>query len=77
MQKNPDQNAIEQAMKLAASPAGKQLLAMLQSSNSETVQKAQQQAAQGDFTQAKNTLADILRSPEVQKIIQEMRQSNG
>ena len=77
MQNIPDNNTLQQVLKLAQSPAGQKLMAMLQSADQQTLSKARQQAADGDYTTAKDTLSSILHSAQMQQIIQEMRNQNG
>lgn len=77
MDSKPDQLTIQEAMRLAKSPAGQKLLALLKSTGGNRVDQARQQAANGDMSQAKQTLSGLLASPEVQKLLKEMKQQNG
>lgn len=77
MQQKPDNHMIQEALKLANSPAGQKLFALLKSTGGDAVDKAGKQAAAGDFGQAKNTLSQILQSEEVQKLLKEMGKENG
>lgn len=77
MDSKPDQLTIQEAMLLAKSPAGQKLLALLKSTGGNCVDQARQQAANGDMSQAKQTLSGLLASPEVQKLLKEMKQQNG
>ena len=70
MQKNSDD--FKAAMALAQSPAGKQLLAMLQKNNSGQVQKAVMEANAGDYKSATESIASLLSSPEAQRLIKEL-----
>ena len=72
MQKKSQDFSIEEAMKLAKSPAGQQLLAMLQNANSQKLQKAMDQASTGNYTQASHTLQDLLSTPEAKKLLDEL-----
>ncbi len=62
-------------MRLAQSPAGQQLLAMLQNSNSGALENAVKQASAGNMTEAKNALSSLLSSPEAQALLQQMEGS--
>lgn len=62
-------------MKLAQSPAGQQLLSMLQASNDGTLDSAIRQASVGNLTEAKNTLSTLLSSPQVQALLKQMEGS--
>lgn len=77
MQQKPDKSTMQEALRLANSPAGQKLFALLKQNSSDAVNKAGQQAAKGDFDQAKNTLSQILQSEEIQKLLKEMGQGNG
>ncbi len=72
MQKNSQDFSMEEVMRLAKSPAGQQLLAMLQQSDSDRVQQAASQAAAGDFASAAQTLNALLSSPEAQALVKQL-----
>ena len=76
MQSQPDKKAIQEALRLANSPAGQQLINLLKSQSGETMDKARQQAQQGDLEQAKTTLSQVLQSPQVQQLLKEMEKRN-
>ena len=63
---------MEEVMRLAKSPAGQQLIAMLKQADSTKLQQAVTQAKTGDYTQASQTLSTMLSSPEAQKLLKEM-----
>lgn len=69
--------SIQEAMRLASSPAGQQLLKLLQQQSSSDLQSAMNSAAAGDYQQAKNTLASLLGSPEAQALLKQLGGSNG
>lgn len=72
MQKKSDNFSIEDAMRLATSPAGKQLLNVLQQADPDTLNKAKTQASSGDYSQMAQTLAPLLASEEVRKLMQQL-----
>ena len=72
MEKNPNNFSMLEAMRMAKSPAGQQLLTLLQQSDPETFQKAMAQASAGDFSQISQTLAPMLASEDVKKLLQQM-----
>ena len=59
-------------MQLAQSPAGRQLMGLLQKNSSDLLQTAASQASAGDYLEARKTLAPLLDQPEVKKIIQQL-----
>ena len=72
MEKKFDPATVQKAMQLANTPAGKQLIGMLQQSNPDAVQKAMQQASAGDYAQIAKTLAPLMASPEIQALMKQM-----
>ena len=72
MEKKFQDFSMEEVMRLAKTPAGQQLMAMLQQKDSGQLQQAVTQAKGGDFSQASRTLSDLLSSPEAQKLLKEL-----
>ncbi len=72
MQKNPDGFHFEDAMRLAATPTGRQLLSLLQQSDPAALQNVMAQAAAGDMTAAQNMLQPLLADEEVQKLLKQL-----
>ncbi|MGM9659434.1 MAG: hypothetical protein ACI3WQ_02430 [Faecousia sp.] len=69
MQQMPDMTEL---FRLAQTPAGRQLIAMLQKSGGARLNEAITKAAAGDYAQAKETLSDLLSSPEAQVLLKEL-----
>lgn len=74
MQEKSPNFSIEEAMRLANSPAGKQLIALLQQQPKEALNAAADQAAAGNLDAAKASLSALLSSKEAQAL---MRQLGG
>ena len=72
MQKKNQDFSMEEIMRLAKSPAGQQLIAMLQKQNNGKLEEAISQAKTGDYAQAGQTLSAMLSSAEAQKLIKEL-----
>ena len=72
MQSMPD---LSYLMKLARSPAGQQLLALLQSSGGNELQAAISQASKGSYDQAKQTLSALLASQEAQDLLKQLEEN--
>lgn len=72
MQKNSQDFSVQEALRLAKSPAGQQLLAMLRQTDSDALRQVMEQAAAGDYTQAKATVSGLLDSPEAQKLLEQL-----
>ena len=72
MQKKSEAFSMQEIMHLAKSPAGQQLLAMLQRKDSGQVQQVADMAAAGNYTQAAKELQSMLSSPEAQELIKQL-----
>ena len=72
MEKKSQDFSMEEVMRIAKSPAGQQLMALLQQKNSAALAQATAQAKAGDFSQAGQTLSGMLSSPEAQKLMKEL-----
>ncbi len=68
----PENISMEQAMKLAASPAGRQLIQALQQQGGSDFQSAVSSAASGDYTQAKKALSGLMEDPTIRELLQEL-----
>lgn len=63
---------MQEALRLAQSPAGQQLLAMLRRSDSGQIRQALDQANAGDLSSAKRTLSTLLDDPEIRKMLEQL-----
>ena len=72
MQKKSQEFSMDEIMRLAKSPAGQQLIAMLQQEDSTKLQQAVTQAQTGNLSQAGQTLSSFLSSPEAQQLIKKL-----
>ena len=70
--KMPNQPSMQEMLRMAASPAGKQLIALMQQKGGEDLQKAMKLAATGDYTQAKKAMESVLSDPQPQKLLKEL-----
>ena len=69
---NPGTDPITQAKQIAATPAGQELIRLLQKSGGTDLQQAMEKAAAGDISQAKATLSALLQNPEAQKLLKQL-----
>lgn len=76
MQNQKNQFSMEDVRRLSSTPAGQELIRLL-STGGQDVEKARQAAQKGDFTQAKNALGELMKSPKVQQLLKEMEKNNG
>ena len=72
MEKKSSNFSMQDAMRIANSDAGKQLLQILQAQNSPALSQAMEQASKGDYTNLSKTLAPLLESDKIQKFLKEM-----
>lgn len=69
MEKKTQDFSMQDAVRAAQSEAGQQLLALLQKTDPQTLQRAMEQAAAGDLAQAKQSLEALMASPEAKKLM--------
>ena len=63
---------IQEAMKLAQSPAGQQLIQLLQQTGGADLRAAMEKAAAGDYAQAKKAISDLMQNPEAQNLFRQI-----
>lgn len=64
---------MQEMMRLAKSPAGQQLIAMLRQKDPAAFQQAAKQAGSGNYAQAMDSLKNVLSSEEGQRLLKELR----
>ncbi len=69
MDKKFNHKDLETAKQLANSPTGQQLLSYMQQTDPNAFDAAMKQLSAGDFSNLSKTLAPLLASEEVQKIL--------
>lgn len=72
MQKKSQDFSMEDIMRVARSPAGQQLLAMLQQGDSGKLDQAVTQAKTGNYAEASEVLRSMLSSPKAQVLLKEL-----
>lgn len=72
MQKKFKDFSQEDIARLVNSPAGQQLMAFLEQQDPNVLRQAAQQAKTGQTQQAKKTLQQVLSSPEVLRLLQQL-----
>lgn len=65
---------IQQAMRLANSDAGRQLLSLLQSTQGKKLQDAMDQAAAGNYDQVKKTMQELMANDQAQQLMKKMQE---
>ena len=74
MQKNFENFSVEEALQLARSPAGQQLLSMLRNTDSNLLQQVSDKAGAGDYKEASRLLRSMLSSSEAQTLMKELEE---
>ena len=77
MEKNSQDFSIREAKRLANTPEGQKLMAMLQQKDDAKLQKAMAEASAGNYKAAGNLLESLLSSPEVQQLIRKLGAKHG
>ena len=75
MDKNFDHISMRNAIKMANSEAGQQLLELLRSQNGDALNAAMTNAASGDYSKIKEDLSAMLSSPQVQALMEQLRRN--
>jgi len=70
--KLPNNLSMQEIFRMAASPAGQQLIALMQKKGGHDFQSAMQQAASGDYSQAKRAVESLLADPQAQRLLKEL-----
>ena len=65
-------NPMQEARKIASTPAGQQLMQYLRKSGGEELKQALSNAAAGNYDQAKQTIQALLNDPEAKKLLDQL-----
>jgi hypothetical protein len=76
MEKKYDDLSIQEAMRLAQSDTGQQLLQFLKSGHGNAAQQALAQAQKGDIAQAQQTLRAFLSDPKTQALLRRLQEEH-
>lgn len=76
MLKNSDNFSMQDALRLANSDAGQQLLALLKQEHGAQLQRAMDQAGAGEYEQVQKTLGSVLSSPQAQELLRQLGGNN-
>ena len=72
MQKNSQDFSMQEALRLAKSPAGQQLLALLRKTGGNNFQQAADHASAGDYEKARELLQQALKNPEAAALLKQL-----
>lgn len=74
MDKKYEDFSMQEAMRLAQSDTGRQLLQMLQSGHGDAARHALEQAKNGDLQQAQQALRGFLSDPKAQALLRKLKE---
>ena len=74
MEKKYDDFSMREAMRLAQSDTGQQLLQLLKNNHSDAARAAMDSAQNGDIAQAQKALQAFLTDPQAQALLRELRE---
>lgn len=77
MQKNFDEFSIQEAMRLANTDLGRQLITLMQNQHSSAFQNVMNSAKAGDMEQAKHSLSSILADPQTKVLLQQLQEAQN
>ena len=69
----PNHLPMQEVLRMAAIPAGQQLIALLRQKSGDTFQSAMSSAAAGDYTQAKQAIEKMMEDPQAKKLLEQLR----
>ena len=72
MEKKSQEFSTKELMRLANSPAGRQLAQLLQQADQQTLNNAVRQAQEGDYASAARQLQSLMSSPQAQALLKEL-----
>ena len=68
----PGNLSMQEVLRMAASPAGQQLIAMLRKQSGSDFQAAMSSASSGDYTQAKQAIEKLMSDPQAQQLLKQL-----
>ncbi len=74
MKKNSENFSMQEIMRLASSPAGRQLMQLLQTDHTEAVDAVMQNAQTGQMEQAQQSLRAFLTDPKARALLQKLQE---
>ena len=74
MQKNSPKFSMQDAMRLAKTDAGQQLLAILKQSDGQQLAKARESASTGDYSGAMQNLSSLLQREDVRQLLKQLEE---
>ena len=77
MEKKTQDFSVQDAKRLASTPEGQQLVALLQQKDKAQLQKAMEAASSGNYREAGTILQSLLSSPEARQLMTQLEKKHG
>ena len=77
MRQNFDPSSVEEAMRMAQTPAGQQFLHALKQSEPGKLNQLMADAAKGDYSGMQKSLTELMRNPELQELLRKMQENTN
>lgn len=71
------EHAMQEAQRLSGTPEGRQLAALLQQLGGINMQHVMEQAASGDFRQARQAVMQLMQDPKARSLMEKLGGHNG
>ena len=68
----PDNLSMQDVLRMAATPAGQQLIALLRQKGGNDMQAAMSGAASGNYAQAKRVVEKLMADPQAQNLLKQL-----
>ena len=77
MRQNFDPSSVEEAMRMAQTPAGQQFLRALKQSEPGKLNQLMADAAKGDYSGMQKSFMKLMRNPELQELLRKMQENTN
>lgn len=77
MEQKFDDFSMQEAMRLAKSETGKELIALFRQQNADALQSILNSTASGDMEQARRSITAFMASPEAKRLLEQLEAQNG
>ena len=77
MRQNFDPSSVEEAMRMAQTPAGREFFNALKQSDPGKLNQLMADAAKGDYSQMQKSLTELMRNPALQELVRKMQEKQN
>ena len=77
MEKKSQDFSVKEAQRLAKTPEGQRLMALLRQQDGAALEKAMTQASAGNYKEAGQILRGMLSSPEARSLMEQLEEKHG